>query len=216
MSKQLIKAATGSDTVKVKITYPISDIEFHNKHLPVFLQQIKNAGFDVQEDAKDFTGWLGDYTDVKYDASLSLNQVYETPEIVLDWQSSLGPTGDSHFATGVGKLHPEVDQAITESKKATTLDELITKIKAAQDAAYKVGPSFLPIMSWYTYTNYWNFVKNIHVLGDTGTFLSDSWLACSAAHRRSSARGCRETYRRCRGPLAPLLVSRLLASRRRA
>ena len=74
-SKDLIKAATGNDTIKVKITYPISDIEFHNKHLPIFLKQMKDAGFDVQEDPKDFTGWLGDYTDVKYDASLSLNQI---------------------------------------------------------------------------------------------------------------------------------------------
>jgi len=175
-SKDLIKAATGSDTVKVKITYPVSDIEFHNKHLPIFLKQVKDAGFDVQEDAKDFTGWLGDYTDVKYDASLSLNQIYETPEIVLDWQHSKGPAGDGHFMTGVGKVHPEVDAAIIDSKKATSLDDLITRVKAAQDTAYKVGPSFLPIMSWYTYTNYWTFVKNIHVLGDTSTFLSDQWL----------------------------------------
>jgi peptide/nickel transport system substrate-binding protein len=175
-SKDLIKAATGNDTVKVKITYPISDIQFHNKHLPIFLKQMKDAGFDVQEDAKDFTAWLGDYTDVKYDASLSLNQIYETPEIALDWQHSKGPVGDGHFGTGVGLLHPEVDDAIINSKKATTLDDLVTRIKAAQDAAYKVGPSFLPIMSWYTYTNYWNFVKNIHVLGDTGTFTSDQWL----------------------------------------
>jgi len=49
-------------------------------------------------------------------------------------------------------------------------------VRAAQDVAYKAGPTFLPIMSWYSYTNYWNFVKNIHVLGDTGTFLSDTWL----------------------------------------
>lgn len=176
-SKDLIKAATGSDTIRVKITYPVSDIEFHNKHLPIFLKQIKDAGFDVQEDPKDFTSWLGDYTDVKYDASLSLNQIYETPEIALDWQHSKGPAGDGHFMTGVGKLHPEVDAAIIDSKKATTLDGLIAGVKAAQDAAYKVGPSFLPIMSWYAYTNYWNFVRNVHVLGDTEEFLSDSWLA---------------------------------------
>jgi peptide/nickel transport system substrate-binding protein len=175
-SKALIKAATGNDTIKVKITYPISDIEFHNKHLPIFLKQMKDAGFDVQEDPKDFTGWLGDYTDNKYDASLSLNQIYETPEIALDWQHSKGPAGDGHFATGVGIIHPEVDDAIIYSKKATSLEDLVTRIKAAQDAAYKVGPSFLPIMSWYSYTNYWTFAKNIHVLGDTGDFLSDSWL----------------------------------------
>ena len=177
-SRDLIKAATGSDTIKVKIVYPVSDIEFHNKHLPIFLQQVKNAGFDVNQDAKDFTSWLGDYTDNKYDASFSLNQIYETPEIALDWQHSLGPAGvKGEFSEGVGKLHPEVDDAIMYSKKATSLDELVTRIKAAQDVAYKVGPSFLPIMSWYTYTNYWNFVRNVHVLGDMGAFLSDVWLA---------------------------------------
>lgn len=175
-SKELIKAATGNDTIKVKITYPISDIQFHNKHLPIFLKQMKDAGFDVQEDPKDFTGWLGDYTDVKYDASLSLNQIYETPEIALDWQHSKGPAGDGHFMTGVGIIHPEVDEAIINSKKATTLEDLIARVRSAQDVVYKAGPSFLPIMSWYSYTNYWTFVKNIQVLGDTGTFLSDSWL----------------------------------------
>ncbi len=50
------------------------------------------------------------------------------------------------------------------------------RIKDAQDAAYEVGPSFLPNMSWYAYTNYWNFVKNAKVLGDTAIFLSDVWL----------------------------------------
>jgi|GEM_PF-958343 len=181
-SKQLIKAynsANGAsgDTIKVKISYPVSDIEFHNKHLPIFLQQVKAAGFDVQEDAQDFTGWLGNYTQVNYDASLSLNQIYETPEISLDWQKSTGPAGTGQFDIGVGKLHPEVDTAINYSKQATTLDDLVTRIKAAQDAAYKVGAGFLPIMSWYTYTNYWNFARNIPNLGDTGTFLSNSWLA---------------------------------------
>jgi peptide/nickel transport system substrate-binding protein len=176
-SKDLIKAATGNDTIKVKITYPVSDIEFHSKHLPIFLQQVKAAGFDVQEDAQDFTGWLGNYTDNKYDASLALNQIYETPEIALDWQHSLGPSGvKGQFSEGVGKLHPEVDAAILNSKQATSLDDLVARLKAAQDAAYKVGPSFLPIMSYYTYTNYWSFVKNVHVLGDTSTFLGDTWL----------------------------------------
>jgi peptide/nickel transport system substrate-binding protein len=175
-SKDLIKAATGSDTVKVKITYPISDIEFHDKHLPIFLKQMKDAGFDVQEDPKDFTGWLGDYTSVNYDASLSLNQIYETPEIALDWQHSKGPAGQGQFGIGVGKLHPEIDDIITNSKKATTVDDLVKRVRDAQDAVYKVGAGFLPIMSWYGYTNYWNFVKNEHVLGDTETFLSDVWL----------------------------------------
>ena len=180
-SKDLIKAynsdhGSSSDTIKVKIVYPISDIEFHDKHLPIFLKQMKDAGFDIQEDPKDFTGWLGDYTSVNYDASLSLNQIYETPEIALDWQHSKGPAGQGQFDIGVGQLHPDIDDIIVNSKKATTVDDLIKRVRDAQDAVYKVGAGFLPIMSWYGYTNYWSFVKNEHNLGDTETFLSDTWL----------------------------------------
>jgi len=176
-SKDLIKAATGNDTVKVKIMYPISDIQFIDKHLPIFLKQMRDAGFDVQEDPRDFTGWLGDYTKVNYDASLSLNQIYETPEIALDWQHSKGPAGTGQFGIGVGILNSQIDDIIINSKKAASLDDLVKRLKDAQDAVYKFGAGFLPIMSWYSYTTYWSFVRNIRVLGDTGTFLSETWLA---------------------------------------
>jgi ABC-type transport system substrate-binding protein len=175
-SRDLIKAATGNDTIKVKITYPVSDIEFHDKHLPIFLKQMKEAGFDVQEDPKDFSAWLGDYTDVKYDASLSLNQIYETPRIALDWQSAKGPAGDGHFAIGIGSIYPEVEKAIMDSKQAKDQQDHFAKVRAAQKVVYDKGPAFLPIFSWYAYTLYWDFVKNVHELGDTGTFLSDTWL----------------------------------------
>ena len=59
------------------------------------------------------------------------------------------------------------------------VDDIVKRIKDAQDGAYKVGPSFLPIMSWYAYTSYWNFVKNVKVLGDTSTSLSGVWLDLS-------------------------------------
>jgi hypothetical protein len=46
-----------------------------------------------------------------------------------------------------------------------------------QRLIYEKGPSFLPIMSWYGQTLYWNFVKNIPSgLGDTQTFLHTWWL----------------------------------------
>ncbi len=175
-SRDLIKAATGNDTIKVKITYPVSDIEFHDKHVPIFLKQMKEAGFDVQEDPKDFTAWLGDYTDVKYDASLSLNQIYETPEIALDWQSAKGPAGDGHFATGIGSIYPEVEAAILDSKRAKDQQDHIAKVRAAQKVVYDKGPAFLPIFSWYADRLYWDFVKNVQELADTATFLSDTWL----------------------------------------
>ena len=177
MSRELIKAATGEDTIRIKVTYPISDIEFHDQHLPIFLKQMKEAGFEIDEDPKDFTGWLGEYTKVNYDASLSLNQIYETPEIALDWQSSKGPQGDGNFAAGIGVLEPSVDEAILKSKQASSLEEHIKLVQDAQRLVYEKGPSFLPIFSWYSYTMYWNFVKNPpQGVGDTGTFISTRWL----------------------------------------
>jgi peptide/nickel transport system substrate-binding protein len=176
-SRDLIKAATGQDTIKVKITYPISDIEFHDQHLPIFLRQMKEAGFDVQEEPMDFSAWLAKYTDVDYDASFSLNQIYETAEIPLDWHASDGPQGDGNFATGVGTLYPEVDEAILNSKRAPNREEHIKRVRDTQALIYDKGPAFLPIFSWYTYSLRWGFVKGVlDGLGDTGTFLSDFWL----------------------------------------
>jgi ABC-type transport system substrate-binding protein len=176
-SRELIKAATGQDTIRIKVTYPISDIEFHDQHLPIFLKQMKEAGFEIDEDPKDFTGWLGDYTTVNYDASLSLNQIYETSEIALDWHSSKGPQGDGNFAIGVGILEPSVDAAILASKRASSLEEHVKLVQDAQRLVYEKGPAFLPIFSWYGYTMFWNFVKNVpQGLGDTGTFMSTRWL----------------------------------------
>ncbi len=176
-SRELIRSATGQDTIKIKVTYPISDIEFHDQHLPIFLRQMKEAGFDIEEQPNDFAAWLGDYTEVNYDASLSLNQIYETPEIALDWHASNGPQGDGNFAVGIGALYPEIDEAILESKRAATMEEHIKRVRDAQVKIYEKGPGFLPIFSWYTYSLYWNFLKNTpQGLGDTGSFLNNWWL----------------------------------------
>ncbi len=73
-------------------------------------------------------------------------------------------------------LAQTLEQPDEVSKTATTLDELVKRVRGAQDVACKIGPSFLPIVSWYAYSNYWTFVKNVKMLGDTGAFLSDVWL----------------------------------------
>jgi peptide/nickel transport system substrate-binding protein len=176
-SRELIRAATGQDTIRVKITYPVTEIEWHHKHLPIFLQQMKEAGFDIEEDPKDFGTWLGDYTRVRYDASLSPNQIYETPEIALDWQSSKGPQGDENFAVGIGAVYPEIDEAIMASKRETDPEKQIEAVRDAQRLVYEKGPSFLPIFTWQDHVLYRNFVKNVPVaLGDTGTFADNRWL----------------------------------------
>ncbi len=177
-SRQLIQEATGEDKVKIKVMYPTGvDIFYHDKHLPIFLQQMRAAGFDVEEDALDFGTWLGRYSDVDYDASLALSQIYETAEVVLDWQHSLGPQGNGNFSIGVGKLFPDVDEAIEKSKQTADLEEAAERVKDAQRLIYEKGPAFLPIVSWLSYTLFQPFVKNITPgLASAGDYLNNTWL----------------------------------------
>ncbi|MCH8161956.1 MAG: hypothetical protein IIB88_08685, partial [Chloroflexi bacterium] len=177
-SRKLIQAATGSDSIDINMIYPVSDIQFHDSHLPIFLQQMSDAGFNIKEDPQDFTTWLGSYTNVDYDSSLSLNQIYETAEIPLDWHAAGGPQGDGNFAIGIGSIFPEVEEAILASKAATEPEAQIEAVLNAQRVIYEKGPAFLPIMSWVGFTMYQPFVKNIpEGLGATGLYLvSEIWL----------------------------------------
>ena len=109
LSRALIQEATGSDSIDITVMYPVADIEFHQRHLPIFLKQMSHACFNIQEEVQDFTTWLGNYTVVNYAASLALNQIYDTPEIPLDFHAAQGPQCDGNFAIGVGSLYPEID-----------------------------------------------------------------------------------------------------------
>ena len=177
-SRQLIKDATGEDSIDIKVMYPSSDIEFHDKHLPIFLKQMEEAGFNIQEDLQDFGSWYGNYQDLNYDASLSLNQIYETPEVSLDWHSAVGPQGDSNFATGIGGLFPEIEEAIQASKTETNAEAHVAAVLDTQRKIYERGPAFLPIMSWTAFTLFHSFVKNVpQGLGATGLYLwNEAWL----------------------------------------
>ncbi|MGB2695528.1 MAG: ABC transporter substrate-binding protein, partial [Dehalococcoidia bacterium] len=159
-SKQLIQDAGFDLPLKVKVMFPgNSTIEEHDQHLPVWLEQMKAAGFDVQQDAQDFGTWLDNYTNKNYDASLALNQVYETPEIPLDFQHSKGPAGSNIYSNGLED--PEVDAAIEATKKITDTQELVDAIHEVQRMIYAKGPMFLPIVSPFSRTLYWDFVKNL-------------------------------------------------------
>jgi hypothetical protein len=184
MSRQLIMEATGQETIDINVMYPAnSDIEHHNRHLPVFLEQMQAAGFNINEDPQEFTYWLQNYSDVNYDASLALNQIYETPEIPLDFHSAHGPTGDDSYATGIGALYPEIEQAIQDSKRELSPIDQVEKVKTAQRMLYARGPAFLPIMSWIDFTLVHSYVRNPYQtrgLGNAGLFMSDFWLAQDA------------------------------------
>jgi ABC-type transport system substrate-binding protein len=177
-SRELIEEETGQDSIDIRVIYPVSDIEFHDQHLPIFRRQMREAGFNVQEDPQDFTTWLANYQNLEYDASLSLNQIYETPEIPIDFHAKDGPQGDRNFAIGIGGLYPEIEEAIQASKRVTDPDEQIEAIREVQRQLYAKGPAFLPIMSWTAFTLYHGFVKNVpEGLGATGLYLtSELWL----------------------------------------
>lgn len=181
MSRQLIMEATGQETIDITVMYPAnSDIEFHSQHLPVFLQQMQDAGFNINQDPQEFTNWLQSYQQVDYDASLALNQIYETPEIPLDFHAAHGPIGGDQYAVGIGALYPEIEQAIQDSKRAVDPEVQVEKVRAAQRMLYQRGPAFLPIMSWIDFTLVHPYVKSPYQtrgLGNAGLFMSDFWLA---------------------------------------
>ncbi len=177
-SRQLIRDATGEDTIRVGMMYPAaSSIQFHDQHLPIFLQQMHDAGFEIDQEPLDFTTWLSRYISVDYNASLSLNQVYETAETPLDWHSSQGPQGDGQFGIGIGALYPEVDEAIMDSKRVVDLDQQAEAVRDAQRLIYEKGPAFLPIMSWNAFVLRHPFVRDWYPgLGKAGLYLNDWWL----------------------------------------
>ncbi len=177
-SKKLIKAATGNDTIKVKIQWPAdSDIEQHKQHLPIFLEQMKAAGFDVEADPQPFVTWLENYTNLKYDASLALNQVYETAEFGLDFQHSEGPARNNIYAIGVGKLYPEIDAGIDKVKSTTDPEEFTKAVKDIQKLIYSKGPTFLPLVTPYTFNLYNERVKNLPLgIGSSGLWVNDWYL----------------------------------------
>ena len=136
---------------------------------------MRAAGFEVEQDAQDFVTWLDNYTNKNYDASLSLNQIYWTPEIPLDFQHSKGPAGSDIYSNGLQDA--EVDKAIEDSKGITDPAEFTQAVLDVQRLIYEKGPSFLPIVSPNGHTLYWNFVKDVpQGLGNYGDLVNSEWL----------------------------------------
>lgn len=175
-ARALILEATGEETISVNVMYPVTDIQDLDQHLPIFLKQMEEAGFIVQQDVVDFVTWLSRYTEVDYDASLALNQIYDTPEIPLDFHHSLGPVRDGAFSAGL--QDPAIDTAIDAAKEHAGIDELIAAVHDVQRQIYAAAPAFLPLVSREHHTLYWNGVKNVPPpLKSVELFLNDFWLS---------------------------------------
>jgi peptide/nickel transport system substrate-binding protein len=177
-AKALIRAATGQDTVDVTVMYPAeSDIQQHRLHLPIWLEHMQAAGFNVTQDAQAFPTWLDNYTNLNYDASLSLNQVYEYAEFSLDWQHSEGPARNNIYHKGLGAVHPEIDDEIDRIKSLTDPEEFKEAILQWQRDVYEKGPTFMPLVSPFSFTLYHPRVRNItQGIGASGLYVNDWWV----------------------------------------
>ncbi len=156
-AKKLVDAVGG---ITIKMMYPASSsVQQHDKHLPIFLKQMEDAGIKIEQDPKDFGTWYSDYQTLNYTMSLSLNQSYENPEVPLDAHSKGGPLADRSFFIGLND--PEIDAAIAKTKATFDLEERIVAVRDAQKLIYSKGPTWLPLVSPFGYTVYSSKVHNI-------------------------------------------------------
>jgi ABC-type transport system substrate-binding protein len=159
-SRALIREVTGEDTISINCIFPGNEtIQEHDRHLPIWLQQMEAAGFSVQQEATDTASWLSRYREKDYDSSLALNQIYETAEIPLDFHESKGPAGSNIYHEGM--KDEEIDAAIAATKVITNFDDRVAAIQDVQRLIYSKGPAFIPIVTPQSRTLYHNFVKGI-------------------------------------------------------
>lgn len=172
-ARALVDAVGG---IRVRMMYPTSTpILEHDQHLPIFLEQMRAAGIEIDQDPQDFGSWVTNYQTLNYQCSLALNQMYETPELPLAFHTERGPFGDGSYINGIGD--PEIEAAI--KKASTTLDtqQRIDAVLEAQRVIYSRDPMMLPLVTPYLYLAYRQNVKNIPSgIGTSAYLVSTFWL----------------------------------------
>lgn len=172
-AKALVNAVGG---IKFKMMFPANtSIQEHGQHLPIFIEQMRAAGIEVEQDGQDFGNWIDNYHGLKYDSSLALNQIYETPELPLAFHTTGGPFGDKSYIQGIGDA--EIDAAVKKVNGTLTLAARIEAVHAAQKIIYSKDPAFFPLVSPYAYVAYSKVVKNIPAgVGSTNYLLNEYWM----------------------------------------
>lgn len=162
--------------INVPFLYPASvALDQHEAHLPVFVRQMREAGIELDHQPFDLSTWLSRYAQQDYTLTLALNQVYETPEMPLDFHRSGGPLADGTYASGLGDA--AIDAAIDRTKEALDLDERRLAVLAAQDAIWDRDPAFLPLVTPYRYRLHSSRVRNMPAgIGASHLWLTTMWL----------------------------------------
>ena len=175
LSKRLIMEAGHELPLKIAVIFPTGNILELDRHLAIFQQQMEAAGFEVDAQAQEIGAWIESMNATDFDATLSPNRDDETPEFPLDFHHSQGPSANGLFSKGL--QDPEVDAAIEATKEITNSEELVEAHLEVQRLIYDKGPMYLPIVSAFSRTLYWNFVKNFPTdLGNAGQLLNTWWL----------------------------------------
>ena len=172
-AKALVSAVGG---IKFKMMFPAStSIEEHGQHLAIFVEQMRAAGIEIEQDGQDFGNWIDNYHGLKYESSLALNQIYETPELPLGFHTTGGPFGDRSYVQGIGDA--DIDAAVAKANRTLPLDERRAAVHDAQKLIYNKDPMFLPLVGPYAYMAYAKSVKNIPVgVGTTNYLLNTYWM----------------------------------------
>ncbi len=172
-ARSLVDALGG---LTVKLVYPSqANVAQHSSHVPIFLEQMKNANIKIDDNPLEFTNWLAAYRARDYEMNLGLTQIIETPEQPLNWHTSMGPVGDRSFGVGLG--NPEIDAAIEKTKTTLDLDERIVAVREAQKLIYSKDPAFLPLVSGFSFSVYSNRVHNLPSgIGTTAFLVNSMWM----------------------------------------
>jgi len=162
--------------IRIKMMYPANTpILEHASHLPIFVEQLRAAGIEVDEDPVEFTTWIDNYLNLRYDSSLALNQTYETPELPLAFHTEGGPFGDQKYVRGLGD--PEIEAAVAKVNRTLGLEERIAAVRDAQRVIYEKVPMMLPLVTPYNYLAYRPEMKNIPAgIGTSAYFVNTMWM----------------------------------------
>ncbi len=172
-AKALVEALGG---LKITVTYPTgAPIAQHDRQVPIILQQLRDAGIEVREDALPLPTWLDHYRSKDYTITIALTQNIESPELPLNWHTANGPAGDRAYGVGLGD--PEIEAALTKTKTTLDFQARVQAVRDAQKLIYTKDPTFLPLVCGYSYTAYSSRVRNIpDGLGSTSNLLNTMWM----------------------------------------
>lgn len=170
------KLASAVGGIKIKMMYPASvPVLEHEQHLSIFLEQMRQAGIEIDQDPQTFGQWVSNIKDLNYDCTLNLNQQYETPEIPLAYHTANGPFGDGSYLRGLGD--PEIEEAVRKTTLALDTRTRVDLVHQAQRVIYAKEPISLALVTPYVNMAWRKNIKNIPTGVGTSSFLiNTTWM----------------------------------------